>query len=83
MSCSIILLLFIEAEEAANMYIVLSDNVSLYQRKWYFLSLEGNVHRIAGKFNLGYLTSVDKCRLSLSWQIIWLKCDKVVFIFLI
>lgn len=33
-SCSIILLLFIEAEEAANMYIVLSDNVSLYQRKW-------------------------------------------------
>lgn len=33
-SCSIVLLLFIEAEEAANMYIVLSDNVSLYQRKW-------------------------------------------------
>lgn len=33
-SCSIILLLFIEAKEAANMYSVLSDNVSLYQRKW-------------------------------------------------
>lgn len=45
------------------------------------ISSEGNVRRIAGKFNLGYLTSVDKCRLSLSWQIIWLKCDKVVFIF--
>lgn len=39
------------------------------------------MRRIAGKFNLGYLTSVGKCRLSLSWRIIWLKCDKVVFIF--
>lgn len=32
--CLGVLLLFIEAKEAANMYIVLSDNVSLYQRKW-------------------------------------------------
>lgn len=65
--CSIATLLFIEAEEAANMYmymimsLFISENGSFY--------LQSNIDagwktwaRLRCIFNLGYLTSKDKCK---------------------